>query len=43
MPLARPRDLFYLHDDERFRVTYDTLWDDLGDEVRRAATVTLRV
>src|SRR2546422_524125 len=35
-PLERPRDLFHLHDDERFRQTYDTLWDDLEAEVRRA-------
>jgi len=34
--LERPRDLFHLHDDERFRQTYDTLWDDLEAEVRRA-------
>jgi NitT/TauT family transport system ATP-binding protein len=37
VPLARPRDLFHLHDDERFRVTYDTLWDDLEQEVMTAA------
>ena len=37
VPLARPRDLFHLHDDAGFRVTYDALWDDLADEVRRAA------
>lgn len=37
VPLARPRDLFHLHDDERFRVTYDTLWDDLEEEVLKAA------
>jgi sulfonate transport system ATP-binding protein len=37
VPLKRPRDLFHLHDDEQFRVTYDTLWDDLAEEVRRAA------
>jgi len=43
VPLARPRELFHLHDDERFRVTYDTLWDDFADEVRRAATVAPRV
>jgi len=43
VPLARPRDLFRLHDDERFRVTYDTLWDDLADEVRQAADASPRV
>ena len=32
-----PRDLFHLHDDEQFRVTYDTLWDALEAEVRTAA------
>ena len=37
VPLKRPRDLFHLHDDERFRVTYDTLWDDLAEEVVKAA------
>ena len=36
VPLTRPRDLFHLHDDEGFRQTYDTLWDDLEAEVRRA-------
>jgi NitT/TauT family transport system ATP-binding protein len=36
VPLKRPRDLFHLHDDERFRETYDTLWDDLEAEVRKA-------
>ena len=43
VPLKRPRDLFHLHDDERFRVTYDTLWDDLADEVRHAAAMSPRV
>jgi NitT/TauT family transport system ATP-binding protein len=42
VPLKRPRDLFHLHDDEQFRVTYDALWDDLADEVRRAAEVAPR-
>jgi len=37
VPLKRPRDLFHLHDDEQFRVTYDALWEDLAEEVRRAA------
>ena len=37
VPLKRPRDLFHLHDDEQFRITYDTLWDDLEAEVRKAA------
>ena len=37
VPLKRPRDLFHLHDDEQFRVTYDTLWDDLEEEVMTAA------
>ena len=32
-----PMDGFHLHDDEQFRVTYDTLWDDLEEEVRKAA------
>jgi NitT/TauT family transport system ATP-binding protein len=42
VPLKRPRDLFHLHDDEQFRVTYDTLWDDLEGEVRTAAETWLR-
>ena len=42
VPLKRPRDLFHLHDDEQFRLTYDALWDDLADEVRRAADVAPR-
>jgi NitT/TauT family transport system ATP-binding protein len=37
VPLERPRDLFHLHDHEQFRVTYDTLWDDLEEEVMKAA------
>jgi NitT/TauT family transport system ATP-binding protein len=37
VPLKRPRDLSHLHDAEQFRVTYDTLWDDLEEEVRKAA------
>jgi NitT/TauT family transport system ATP-binding protein len=37
VPIKRPRDLFHLHDDEGFRRTYDTLWDDLAEEVTRAA------
>jgi len=41
--LARPRDLFHLHDDERFRVTYDARWDDLAEEVRQAADMSPRV
>jgi NitT/TauT family transport system ATP-binding protein len=42
VPLERPRDLFHLHDDERFRVTYDTLWDDLAVEVRQASDLSSR-
>jgi NitT/TauT family transport system ATP-binding protein len=37
VPIARPRDLFHIHDDEHFRKTYDRLWDDLESEVRKAA------
>jgi NitT/TauT family transport system ATP-binding protein len=37
VPIARPRDLFHIHDDEQFRTTYDRLWEDLEEEVRRAA------
>jgi NitT/TauT family transport system ATP-binding protein len=35
--IGRPRDLFHIHDDEQFRVTYDKLWDDLEAEVLAAA------
>jgi len=37
VPIGRPRDLFHIHDDEQFRRTYDRLWEDLEEEVRRAA------
>jgi NitT/TauT family transport system ATP-binding protein len=43
VPLKRPRDLFHLHDDEQFRITYDTLWDDLEEEVRKAGGLWRRV
>jgi hypothetical protein len=42
VPLERPRDLFHLHDDERFRKIYDTLWDDLEEEVAQAAEARMR-
>jgi NitT/TauT family transport system ATP-binding protein len=42
VPLRRPRDLFHLHDDEQFRLTYDTLWDDLAVEVRQASDLSSR-
>src|SRR5262245_33686511 len=42
VPLKRPRDLFHLHDDEQFRITYDALWDDLEAEVRKAAELWRR-
>ncbi|MGH7308692.1 MAG: hypothetical protein ACREK6_08370 [Candidatus Rokuibacteriota bacterium] len=42
VPLKRPRDLFHLHDDEQFRTTYDTLRDDLEEEVRKAAALWQR-
>jgi ABC-type proline/glycine betaine transport system ATPase subunit len=29
-------------DDERFRLTYDALWDDLAEEVRQAADMSPR-
>jgi NitT/TauT family transport system ATP-binding protein len=43
VPLRRPRDLFHLHDDEKFRETYDTLWDDLETEVRKSADLWRRL
>jgi NitT/TauT family transport system ATP-binding protein len=42
VPLKRPRDLFHLHDDEQFRVTYDALWDALEEEVMKAAATWQR-
>ena len=42
VPLRRPRDVFHLHDDEQFRVTYDTLWDDLEGEVMKGSEVGRR-
>ena len=34
VPLPRPRNIFRIHDDPRFRETYDSLWDSLEQEVK---------
>ena len=35
VPIARPRDIFHIHDNEDFRRLYDKLWEELEVEVRR--------
>jgi NitT/TauT family transport system ATP-binding protein len=37
VPIPRPRDLFELHADERFRDTYRALWASLEEEVKKGA------
>jgi NitT/TauT family transport system ATP-binding protein len=37
VPVPRPRDLFEIHTDERFRETYRTLWVSLEEEVKKGA------
>jgi NitT/TauT family transport system ATP-binding protein len=39
VPIPRPRDLFEIHLDERFRETYRLLWGSLEEEVKKAATL----
>ncbi|WP_441278345.1 ABC transporter ATP-binding protein [Tardiphaga sp. 172_B4_N1_3] len=34
VPLARPRDIFRMHDSDGFRQLYDTLWVELENQVR---------
>ncbi|HEU5159623.1 MAG TPA: ABC transporter ATP-binding protein [Streptosporangiaceae bacterium] len=36
--LARPRDVFHIHDLPRFKDLYDALWDDIRVEIARAGT-----
>ena len=37
VPIPRPRDLFEIHADERFRETYRLLWKSLEEEVKKGA------
>ena len=37
MPIPRPRNLFEIHADERFRDTYRVLWASLEEEVRKGS------
>jgi NitT/TauT family transport system ATP-binding protein len=37
VPIPRPRDLFEIHADERFRETYNMLWSSLEEEVKKVA------
>jgi len=37
VPIPRPRDLFEIHTDERFRETYRALWASLEEEVKKGA------
>jgi len=39
VPIPRPRDLFEIHTDERFRETYRTLWTSLEEEVKKGAAL----
>jgi sulfonate transport system ATP-binding protein len=39
VPIPRPRDLFEIHADERFRETYRTLWASLEEEVKKGAAL----
>jgi len=38
VPIPRPRDLFEIHADERFRETYRMMWDSLEEEVKKGST-----
>jgi NitT/TauT family transport system ATP-binding protein len=39
VPIPRPRDLFEIHTDERFRETYRALWVSLEEEVKKGAAL----
>jgi NitT/TauT family transport system ATP-binding protein len=39
VPIPRPRNLFEIHKDERFRETYQTLWSSLEEEVKKGAAL----
>ena len=36
VPIARPRDVYRIHESQEFRATYDRLWQDLRPEVKMA-------
>jgi NitT/TauT family transport system ATP-binding protein len=38
VPIPRPRNLFEIHADERFRETYHAMWASLEDEVKKGAS-----
>jgi NitT/TauT family transport system ATP-binding protein len=38
--LARPRDVFHIHELPRFKELYDALWDDIRVEIARAGTTS---
>ena len=42
VPIPRPRDLFEIHADERFRETYRLLWKSLEEEVKKASVLWQR-
>jgi NitT/TauT family transport system ATP-binding protein len=42
VPIPRPRDLFEIHADERFRETYRLLWKSLEEEVKKASVLWRR-
>jgi NitT/TauT family transport system ATP-binding protein len=37
VPIPRPRNLFEIHADDRFRETYRAMWSSLEDEVKKGA------
>ena len=37
VPIPRPRDLFEIHTDDRFRDTYRVLWNSLEEEVKKSS------
>ena len=39
VPIPRPRNLFEIHSDERFRETYRTMWASLEEEVKKGAAL----
>jgi len=39
VPIPRPRNLFEIHTDERFRETYRKLWTSLEEEVKKGAAL----
>ena len=36
VPIARPRDVYQIHDSREFRTTYERLWKELLPEVKMA-------